>query len=179
MEIELLSASLHTTVSLVDLVAAEGALELIGRYLAQLATNIVDYVDQDGDGSIALYEILAIRDPLLAPYLAEVGTIVEAGAGDEDLRTLPGVDLSAAPAGAADFLTFTTLRALTAYYVTHQGHVRALTAKLDAAEAAIHAGNDEAADAILRAYARQVAAQRGRSVSASDAAVLTLLAALQ
>jgi hypothetical protein len=72
----------------------------------------------------------------------------------------------------------TSLCALVRELVTKEGVAKGLCAKLDAAASSLARGNIRAHDNQLHAFANQVEAQRGKSISHADADLLLELAAL-
>jgi hypothetical protein len=75
-------------------------------------------------------------------------------------------------------VSFTSLCELTRTLVTSADVADGLCAKLDAAESSAARGNTRAKDNQLEAYRRQLHAQTGKSVSATDAALLERLSLL-
>jgi hypothetical protein len=74
-------------------------------------------------------------------------------------------------------VTFDSLAALTNQFISQHGIANSLTAKLSAAAAAAARGDMNAEAAELNAYANEVSAQTGKALTASQAAILTKLAA--
>ena len=74
-------------------------------------------------------------------------------------------------------VTYTSLCALTQQWVDNPGIAHALCAKLDAAAASAARGNNNSKAGQLGAYANQLNAQAGKSISAEHAAILIALSA--
>ncbi|TMC77095.1 MAG: hypothetical protein E6J15_04610 [Chloroflexi bacterium] len=73
-------------------------------------------------------------------------------------------------------VTFNSLCALAGNYATKAGIADSLCAKLDSAAAARERGNGKAAENILKAFANEVEAQRGKSLTSENADTLIALA---
>ena len=73
-------------------------------------------------------------------------------------------------------VTFDSLCALAGNYATKAGIADSLCAKLDSAAAARERGNGRAAENILKAFANEVEAQRGKSLTSENADTLIALA---
>jgi hypothetical protein len=73
-------------------------------------------------------------------------------------------------------VTFASLCNLTGQFVTDGGIANSLCVKLDAASAAAAAGNVNGETGALNAYTNEVAAQSGKSLTQTEAAILTRLA---
>jgi endonuclease/exonuclease/phosphatase family metal-dependent hydrolase len=103
------------------------------------------------------------------------------GVGTHTLHA-SGVDLAGNPASATFTytisVTYETLCALTRILVTSDEIAQSLCDQLDAAEAAEARGNTGARTKQLTAYRNLVGAQRGKSISNTDANVLIQLAGL-
>lgn len=94
----------------------------------------------------------------------------------EELPAIANEDLVAMAAEEVDQLfSYENLAALTGKYVARPDVATALCAKLAAAEAAEKRGNPKTRDNVLNAYRNQLSAQTGRSLTASNAAVLKVL----
>jgi hypothetical protein len=74
-------------------------------------------------------------------------------------------------------VTFDSLAALTNQFISQHGIANSLTAKLSVAGAAAARGDFNAESGELNAYANEVSAQTGKALTASQAGILTKLAA--
>jgi hypothetical protein len=131
-------------------------------------------LDADGDGAITPREILGTETPFLQALLPAVQRIYQF-----DLtREQAGVTFEEMLAAGDQPALFSddSLRTATEDFVTKAGVAGALVSKLDAAEAAEAQGNLAAKAGALGAYVNQLRAQRGKSLTGSEARALEVVA---
>jgi len=131
---------------------------------------VFSMLDTDGNGSLTLDEIL--QNPVTAPFANSLRTRGPWGAEIDSQVKITMGDLTGDP---AYLFSYDALRRLSLYYSTSKGIGKALSAKLDAAEAADKRGNTQAKAGQLGAFRAQIQAQTGRALTASQAGVLLTL----
>ena len=132
---------------------------------------IFNILDKYHDGSVTLAELDA------NPITGMFSPFYHSGGGvfgdqiDAQIQIRPG-DLTEDP---AFLFSYGSLRQLTATYTTNSGVGKALSAKLDAAEASENQGNTIAKAGQLNAFRNQLSAQTGKAFTAARAHVLIVL----
>jgi prepilin-type N-terminal cleavage/methylation domain-containing protein len=149
------------------------AIPAVRPYLMQsgITDRVFDLLDSNGDKLLTLEEIL--QNPSISPFASFLRTPGFYGPQIDAQIAVTKNDLAGDPA----FLFFyDSLRALCEFYSTKEGIAHALSAKLDAAEAAERRGEIEAKEGALGAFANQVRAQTGKALTPNQAVVLLTLA---
>jgi prepilin-type N-terminal cleavage/methylation domain-containing protein len=145
--------------------------------------SVFNMFDSNGDGTVGIEEIQSFRtsdnpnqDPV-ATFLTFVSDEMKLGSLSADLKSAIGVHLSDLQGDAtSQFFSYNGLCDLTKMYVNKEGIANAMCAKLSAAEAAEARGDYQAEKGSLGAYANQVAAQSGKSLTRKRATTLVTLA---
>jgi Tfp pilus assembly protein PilE len=138
--------------------------------------QVFQTLDANGDEMVTPQEILNSRTGP-GGFIGFVEQEMAFGAGNEDVLLLPGVFLSDLRGDPADPLfTYEGLCALTKLFVRHKGVAHSLCAKLMNAKTADARGNSRAKMGMLKAYANEVAAQAGKSLTHGEAIILITLA---
>lgn len=138
--------------------------------------QVFQMLDANGDEMVTPQEILNSRTDT-GGFIAFIEQEMAFGAGNEDVRSLPGVSLSDLQGDPADPLfTYEGLCTLTKLFVQHEGIAHSLCAKLKNAEAADARGNSRAKMGMLKAYKNEAAAQAGKTLTHREATILMTLA---
>ena len=165
-----LALAAETVVPLLDL--QPQAIPQVREYVSQAAVTemIFDMLDADHDGVLTLPELDA--NSLIAPFAPFLHTGGIFGEQiDAQIEITPS-DLTGDP---SFLFSYEALRQLSEYYSTNPWIAKALSAKLDAAEAAEDRGNHNAKAGQLNAFRNQVRAQTGKALTPAQAHVLQVL----
>jgi prepilin-type N-terminal cleavage/methylation domain-containing protein len=179
MELNNLLKSARTAVTLLNM--NTDSLPMIRSFLAnpENVQHAISLLDANGDGALDVNEIFDEEEsnPIVSDFLASVKENMALGAGQEDLAGIPSLpaDRSKLDGDPAMLFSYETLRTLVRELVTSRGVVQALTAHLNAAEAAEKRGNLRAKQGALRAFANHLSAQSGKTVAPADAYMLATL----
>ena len=147
----------------------------VRAFLAQ--SDIVDTVwgrlagDIEGGDSLTLAGLL--ENPVVAPFAPLLKTPGVFGPEIDAQIVINKSDLAGSP---LFLFSYDSLRMLAGYYSSSPGVARALSAHLDAAEAAEKRGDDSAKAGALRAFENQLLAQTGKALTLEQAEVLRTLA---
>jgi len=169
------------------LLLGPGNLSQVRRYTESAAAlqEAFAALDRDGNTQVGLSEITAqaqvggdAPQRVLAGFARELTREMKLGLANEDVSSLPSVSLSDLERHPGqNVISYPGLRSLTQQWVRRRGVVRAMQAKLSAAEAAERRGDRRGKARALTAYQRQVRAQRGSSLSQEEAHTLVVLSA--
>jgi prepilin-type N-terminal cleavage/methylation domain-containing protein len=173
--------------TIVDLLQTEGDSETAQKVQPFLESDealdaTFGVLDLDGDGMISLTEI---RDARLGELEQKViptelwDCIVRElhlGDGGEVVGDIPGVSKEALGDGSVRLVSFESLCDMTHEAVQKRGVADAMCAKLEQAQKKEEAGQFKTRDNMLNAFQNHVSAQTDKSLSASDAAKLIVLA---
>ena len=144
---------------------------------------VFNMFDGNGDGTVGIEEIQNFQrldgrnqEGPLAEFLAFAGDEMKLDMLSPEVKATIGVQLSDLHGDPAEqIFSYDGLCNLTKQYVNKEGVAHAMCAKLSAAEAAEARGDYEAMRGALGAYANQVAAQSGKTLTRRRAITLTLL----
>src|SRR4029077_13294494 len=112
----------------------------------------------------------------LRSFLAFLPQAMHLGAGNEDVKSLPGVPLTNLSGPLqVNVVGYQGVCGLTQLYETNPTVTHSLCAELSAAQLAEQQGNAQAKATMLNAYASQIEAQTGKTLTPHQASVLTTL----
>jgi prepilin-type N-terminal cleavage/methylation domain-containing protein len=138
---------------------------------AGLTQQVFDLLDSNHDGVLTLDEML--ENGVIAPFAPFLKTPGAFGSQIDAQIMLKPADLEGSP---LFLFSYDSLRVLSVFYSQKPGLGQALSAKLDAAEAAERRGNLHAKAGALGAFENQVRAQAGKDLTPQHAEVLLTLA---
>jgi prepilin-type N-terminal cleavage/methylation domain-containing protein len=135
-----------------------------------ITQDIFDRLDLNHDGTLTLDEML--QNEIIAPFAP---FLKSQGIFGEELDRQIMVTVSDLNRSPLFLFSYESLRLLCGFYSSKEGVAQALSAKLDAAEAADARGNLHAKAGALGAFEHEVRAQTGKALTPQQAEVLLTL----